>query len=133
MSPSQIVIEFIRHIEVPDLDQAIALLAPHVEYDNVPIGKVHGPDAVRAILQPFCAGFDEIDWVIHHQVSNEHQAGDASSGAIVMNERTDRFRSGERWIELPVCGVFRVNDDGLIELWRDYFDDATLRSQLSPS
>jgi len=47
-----------------------------------------------------------------------------------MNERTDRFEMGGRWIELPVAGLFTVQD-GKITLWRDYFDDATFRQQLA--
>jgi len=40
----------------------------------------------------------------------------------VMNERSDRFRVGDAWIDLPVAGVFEVGGDGRITLWRDYFD-----------
>ena len=49
-----------------------------------------------------------------------------------MNERTDRFRTGDRWIDLPVTGVFEVDTEGKISLWRDYFDMQMFMSQLTP-
>jgi len=48
----------------------------------------------------------------------------------VMNERNDRFEVNGGWIDLPVAGIFEVNDDGLITLWRDYFDLPTLMNQM---
>jgi limonene-1,2-epoxide hydrolase len=48
-----------------------------------------------------------------------------------MNERLDRFKIGDGWLELPVAGVFEVNGDGLIKLWRDYFDLTVYTSQLT--
>jgi limonene-1,2-epoxide hydrolase len=48
----------------------------------------------------------------------------------VMNERTDRFQMGDRWIEIPVAGVWELRD-GQIALWRDYFDMGQFNEQLS--
>ncbi|NJO13199.1 MAG: SnoaL-like domain-containing protein, partial [Gammaproteobacteria bacterium] len=84
-------------------------------YDNVPMAKVHGPGGIRATLEPFLAGCTGVEWVVHRE---------AATGDVVMNERTDRFEMGGRWIELGVAGVFVVRD-GRIALWRDYFDLAT--------
>lgn len=53
------------------------------------------------------------------------------SGRRVANERIDRFRIGEGWLELPVAGFFEVDDDGLITLWRDYFDLATYTNEMA--
>jgi limonene-1,2-epoxide hydrolase len=33
-------------------------------------------------------------------------------------------------MELPVAGVFEVDDAGKISLWRDYFDMPTMTAQL---
>ena len=43
----------------------------------------------------------------------------------------DRFRIGSGWLELPVAGVFEVNDEGLITLWRDYFDMGAYQRQMA--
>jgi limonene-1,2-epoxide hydrolase len=126
MGPAETVTAFIHAIEAKDLDSALALVDDQIEYDNVPMAKVFGPEAVRTLLTPFLAGCTAVDWVVHHQVEQV----DGPGTGTVMNERTDRFEMGGRWIELPVAGLFIVQD-GKITLWRDYFDDATFRQQLA--
>jgi len=123
--PGELVAEFIAAIERKDLSAAIALLAPECEYDNVPMGKVHGPDAVAATLAPFLAGFDTVEWIVHRQT----ERGSTADG-VVLNERLDRFGRDGTWLELPVAGVFVVQR-GRITLWRDYFDRDTLVRQMS--
>ncbi|MDG2028961.1 MAG: limonene-1,2-epoxide hydrolase family protein [Acidimicrobiales bacterium] len=120
--PTAVVDAFIAAIERSDVTAAVALLAPDCEYDNVPMGIVHGPEAVAAILRPMLAGCSEVDWPVLRQSSN---------GPIVCNERLDRFRMAHGWVEVPVAGVWEVHD-GLITLWRDYFDETTYRNQLPP-
>ncbi len=112
-----VVSTFIDAIERKELDRALTLVTPDCQYDNVPFGPIFGVDGIRGVLAPFLDRWDEISWVVEHQVSS----GSAEAG-IVMNERRDRFRLGERWIELPVAGLF-VLHDGRITLWRDYFDE----------
>lgn len=121
-TPEEVVDEFIRHITSNDLDAAVALVSDDVEYDNVPFGKNIGPDAMKAFLTQMGTGVDELEWVVHQQVA---------LGNIVMNARNDRFRIGDTWLDLPVAGVFEVDDQGRITLWRDYFDMATYTNQLT--
>ena len=121
-TPEEVVDEFIRRITSNDLESALELVAADVEYDNVPIGKNIGPDGMREFLGQMSSGVDEIEFVIQRQVA---------VGQIVMNERNDRFHIGDKWLDLPVAGVFEVNDAGLITLWRDYFDMATFTDQLT--
>lgn len=103
-----------------DLDAALAYLADDVTYDNVPVGAVHGADAVRAALsRGVMAQATDVEWVVLRQ---------ACEGGVVMNERLDRFLVDGRWVEIPVAGVFVVLD-GLVTLWRDYFDLATYSRQ----
>lgn len=123
--PGELVSRFIRHIEQHRLEEALALLSPECEYDNVPMGKVHGTDAVAATLGPFMSGFESIEWIVHQQV----ERGDLEHG-VVMNERLDRFGVRGRWLELPVAGLF-VIDHGRISLWRDYFDRESLLRQMA--
>jgi limonene-1,2-epoxide hydrolase len=122
MDPEAAVNEFVRRAVAKDLDGLIELVSDDVEYDNVPMGKNHGPEELLNMLGAMVGHFDEIEFVIHRQTC---------SGNVVMNERTDRFRIGEKWIDLPVAGVFEVNDHGKIMLWRDYFDMAMMTSQMS--
>lgn len=122
MSPEQIVTTVIQAFERKDLDTACALMAHDVEYDNVPLGKVVGPDAVASTLGPFFAMCGRIEWVVLHQ---------AASGDVVMNERIDRFEIGGRWVELAVAGVWVVRD-GKVVLWRDYFDRGAFEAMMAP-
>jgi limonene-1,2-epoxide hydrolase len=81
---------------------------------------VFGPDGVRSVLSGgITEAAEQVEWVVHRQVA---------SGSTVMNERTDRFLVGDRWIEIPIAAVFEVQD-GRVRLWRDYFDLDTYRKQ----
>jgi limonene-1,2-epoxide hydrolase len=115
-----LVSSFITAIERGDLEHALTHLTDDCEYDNVPMGKVIGREAIRAILEPFLARYDRVEWIIHHQVAS----GNLDHG-VVMNERLDRFRTGNTWHEIPIAGLFLVRH-GQISLWRDYFDRDTL-------
>lgn len=120
MTPGEVVAALIAACERRDLDAVCALVSDDIEYDNVPIGKVFGPDGVRKVLSSgVMAEAAEIEWRVLAQTA------DADT---VMNERVDRFLVGDRWIEIPIAAVFRVRD-GRICLWRDYFDLKTYRSQ----
>ena len=52
----------------------------------------------------------------------------SATGPVVFIERLDRHRLTDKWVELPVTGVFEVRE-GRIIYWRDYFDAATILSQ----
>ncbi len=119
--PAAVVAEFIAAVESKDLDRAVALLTEDVSYENVPIDPIVGRDMVRATLDGFLGGASEVDWPVHRQLVDDN---------VVMNERVDRFKIGDGWLELPVVGVFEVTDDGLISLWRDYFDMNSYTTQL---
>jgi len=122
MNSEETVNEFIRRIVAKDLDGAAELVSDDLEYDNVPVGKNHGPDGLKTFLGAMVSGFEEVEFVIHRQTV---------TGNIVMNERTDRFRNGDKWIDLPVAGVFEVDAAGKVSLWRDYFDMAMFTSQMA--
>ncbi len=123
--PVDVVTSFFRSIESLDLEHALTHLTDDVEYDNVPFGPVVGRDAVRDTLGPFLAGFEEVTWVVSHEVSS----GNLDHG-IVMNERIDRFRKGDRWLDLRVAGLFVISH-GQISLWRDYFDKEQMVTALA--
>jgi len=114
--------EFIRRVVGGDLQGAGELVADDLEYDNVPIGKNIGREALVSFLGSMMRGVDAVEFETHRQTC---------TGNIVMNERTDRFRIGEASIELPVAGVFEVGPDGRITLWRDYFDMKMFNDQMA--
>ncbi len=120
MNPGDVVTALVRACEARDLDAVCALVTDDIEYDNVPIGAVHGPEGVRKVLSGgVTEAASEVEWVVHRQVE---------SGSTVMNERTDRFLVDGMWVEIPIAAVFEVRD-GKVALWRDYFDLETYRRQ----
>ncbi len=118
-NPSAVVREFLVAMEKLDYDKGLKLIAPRCDYDNGPLGKVEGPDGVRAVLEPFFAPTIENEFKVLREVA---------SGPVVMLERLDRHRLADKWVELPVTGVFEVHD-GQITVWHDYFDANTILSQ----
>ena len=124
MTPTETVDAFLAALVAQDLDAAVALVSDDCEYDNVPMGKNHGPAEIKALLEPMISACSEVDWIVHRQ---------AAEGNTVFNERLDRFHMPFGWIEVPVTGVFEIDDSGKISLWRDYFDLATYTNQLPSS
>jgi limonene-1,2-epoxide hydrolase len=120
--PGEVVAAFIAAIEAKDVDAAIELLADDVSYENVPMSPIAGKEAVRATLGAFLGAAAQVEWPISRQVV---------AGNAVINERLDRFQIGNGWLELPVAGVFEVDEHGLITLWRDYFDMSSYTGQLA--
>ncbi|MGA1220391.1 MAG: limonene-1,2-epoxide hydrolase family protein [Ilumatobacteraceae bacterium] len=121
MTPLETVNTFMNHIESKDVNAAADLLAADISYENMPIDPVVGRDAVRQVLEGFLGSAGEVEW----KVLSEWEVG-----STVINERLDRFQIGDGWLELPVAGFFQVTD-GLITLWRDYFDMGSYMSQFS--
>ena len=95
-------------------------------YTNIPIDPPNdGKEAIRKTIEGFIGMASAIEFVVHHTAENPARD-------IVMNERTDRFRVGDKWVEARVMGVFEIRD-GKIVAWRDYFDLAEFTSQMSGS
>jgi len=119
-SPADVAKSFLKLMEALDYDSAIRIVADGCEYTNPPpIGTVRGPCGIRAVLEPFFAPTLENEFRILRE---------SATGPVVMLERLDRHRLNDKWVELPVTGVFEVHD-GLITYWRDYFDASTILSE----
>ena len=122
MTPLEIVHAFLDAAEKRDYDTALGLVTDDIEYHNIPMPPVYGPQGVKDTLELLlstCQGFEVI---VHREVA---------SGDTVMNERTDRFLQNGQWLELPVAGIFVVRA-GRIAIWHDYFDLDTIMKQMAP-
>jgi limonene-1,2-epoxide hydrolase len=125
-TPDQVVQSFISLLVARDIETAATMVSADFEYDNVPMGKAFGPQGLRDTLIGFFGMCTGIDWEIIRQTS----IGTTQNGTV-LNEREDRFEIHGRWVTLPVAGIFEIRD-GLITLWRDYFDKATLLDAMTP-
>ncbi|CAN5712457.1 limonene-1,2-epoxide hydrolase family protein [soil metagenome] len=107
-----IVLDFLDARERLDIDRAVELLAPDVVYRNVPFPPARGVAAVEKQLrglERYCTGFE---------AQNHHVA---STGNVVLTDRTDVIQVGRVRTAFWVAGTFEVTD-GLITSWTDRFD-----------
>jgi limonene-1,2-epoxide hydrolase len=117
--PVQVVREFCAAWEARDEARILDAFTEDGVYHNIPMQPAAGKDAIKAVLGMILAPATEVSFEIVNIVAN---------GDVVMTERVDTFRMGERTIALPVMGVFELRD-GKIAAWRDYFDLATWTKQ----
>ena len=89
-------------------------------YDNVPTNRAEGQAAVEQVITSITQNWDETIWEVRTVVA---------SGNVVMVERIDRTRAADNSVDLPVVGVFEM-EEGKIKEWRDYFDVATFRDAM---
>ncbi len=117
----QAVLDLVEAFNRIDVDGVMRCLHSEAVYHNIPVDPVTGERSIRGVIESFTSAASEINWeMINMSVTGEGH---------VMTERLDRFKINNRWISLPVMGVFEVTD-GLITCWRDYFDMEQFQSQL---
>jgi limonene-1,2-epoxide hydrolase len=122
-TPIEIAQTFFDHWTANRIDDAIGMLADDILYDNVPFPDIIGRENVRKFHRDFGIGREfSVDWKLV-QI--------AAAGNVVLNERIDIFihENGGR-ITLPVMGTVTV-ENGMITVWRDYFDPSDFEKQLS--
>ncbi len=89
-------------------------------YHNMPMGPVSGRENVENLIRAFTASWTETTWDLLNIVCE---------GDLVIAERLDRTRAGEKSVDLPCLGVFEL-EAGKIKVWRDYFDLATYQKEM---
>ena len=116
MDPNETIIrQFIAAWSRLDPRELAGFFAEDGVYHNMPLGPVRGRAAIEAFIATFLRGWSSSEWDILTLVS---------VGDVVIAERLDRTRIGDRQANLPCCGVFQM-EHGKIKMWRDYFDMAT--------
>lgn len=116
MTELEVVTSFLEALERFDADAAIELLAPDVQYQNVPFPPARGKAAVEEQLRGLVRYLSAFEARVHHI---------AADGPVVLTERTDVLGVGPVRADFWVCGTFEVHD-GRITIWRDRFDYADL-------
>lgn len=106
-----------------DIDKLLAFFTEDAVYTNIPLDPPNeGIEAIRKAIEGFAAAATAIEWIVHATAENEETG-------VVLNERTDRFEIGGKWVEARVMGIFELRD-GKIHRWRDYFDMNQFMSQM---
>lgn len=119
-TPNEALVEaFCAAWKARDVDDILSFFAADAVYHNIPIEPAVGLEAIRAVIEMFVPPADEIEFTIHLMLSH---------GDVVFTERTDRFVTGGKTVDLPVAGVFEIRE-GKIVAWRDYFDLQTFMNQ----
>lgn len=111
----RIIRDFIAAWSRLDVEELVGFFAADGIYHNMMLKPVAGHDNLRAFIGRFIKGWTATEWVVINIVAR---------GDVVMAERVDRTRLGDKQVELPCVGVFEMRD-GKIRAWRDYFDLAT--------
>ncbi len=104
---------FLAAFDNQDLDAIAAAVTEDVLYHNIPMEPINGRAGVRAALAGMVGGAEKVEFIVH--------AIAESADGKVLSERTDRFLLGGKWISVRVMGTFEYRN-GLISVWRDYFD-----------
>ena len=120
-SPIEVVRDFCAAWSRLNVEELIGYFSEDAVYHNMPGPASRGVTAVRRTIEGFLRGWDKTRWEI---------VSIAASGSTVLVERVDRTNAGEKHVDLPVVGVFEI-EDGKIRAWRDYFDLTTYTRAMS--
>lgn len=106
-----------------DFDTVESLAAPELVWENVGLPSIRGRRRIMKLLR---GGEGKFGFGVkfHRVVGGDEHPGDEQTGrgGTVLTERTDAIILGPVRLQFWVCGVFEINRDGQITLWRDYFD-----------
>lgn len=111
----RVIREFIAAWSRLDPQELSAYFTEDGVYHNMPMAPVAGRKNVEQLIAGFIGSWTETTWDLITIVS---------SGDVVIAERLDRTRAGDKSVDLPCVGVFELRD-GKIAEWRDYFDFGT--------
>ena len=105
----------------PNLDRVLALFAEDATYQiNVPArDRLVGRDAIVGELTRQAGDYEDCVCEILTVVSDDR---------FVVTERVDHvtmLHDGRR-VSNPLLAIFEINDDGLIQNWREYWDALSL-------
>jgi limonene-1,2-epoxide hydrolase len=121
MDNDKIIREFIDAWSRLDPEELSGYFTDDGVYHNMPSGPVSGREKVKKMIAGFIAPWTETRWDVLNLVS---------AGDVVIAERLDRTKAGDKVVDLPCTGVFEL-ENGKIKVWRDYFDLGTYVKAMS--
>jgi limonene-1,2-epoxide hydrolase len=120
-SNESIIREFIEAWSRLDPKELASYFADDGTYYNIPAQPVSGRENIENMIRGFIASWTETDWEVVNLLAE---------GDLVIAERIDRTKAGEKSVDLPCVGVFEM-EGGKIKVWRDYFDLGTYTGSLA--
>lgn len=109
-----------------DVEELMSYFNETSVWQNVPDGEpLRGASAIRQLIEWLIE-----DWTRDAKVNFE-VVSLASRENLVFAERVDHVESLGRSVDLPVVGIFLIENEKIIE-WRDYYDGASYSSGLPP-
>ena len=111
----RVIVDFIEAWSRLDATELASFFTEDGIYHNMPAQPVQGRANVEGLIRGFSAAWTETTWDVLNIMS---------SGNVVIAERLDRTKAGDKSVDLPVVGVFEF-EEGKIKVWRDYFDQGT--------
>ena len=118
-----VVIDFCAAWDRSDSDGVFDRLAPGVLYQNVPLPAMHGKDEAAKFLMPILRNTNKIEFrLLSLAVS--------PSGDEVLTERIDRLHFAGGVVDIPLMGIFKVEDGQIVE-WRDYADNGSVMASFA--
>ncbi|MEQ9142933.1 MAG: limonene-1,2-epoxide hydrolase family protein [Parvibaculaceae bacterium] len=117
----EIIRDFIKAWSRLDAKELAGYFAEDGVYHNMPTGPVKGRDNVKAFIAGFAKDWTSTEWDLLNILAD---------GDIVITERLDRTKVGDKPVDLPCAGIFEMQD-GKIKVWRDYFDLSTYMNALA--
>ena len=121
MDNEKIIRDFIEAWSRLDPEELSLYFTEDGVYHNMPAAPVAGRENVKKMIAGFTRPWTQTHWEILHLVS---------SGDVVIAERIDRTKAGDKAVDLPCTGVFEMKN-GRIKVWRDYFDMGTYVKAMS--
>jgi limonene-1,2-epoxide hydrolase len=117
----QVVRDFCAAWETMDQQRILDSFTDDGVYHNMPMAPAVGKDAIKGLLGMILAPASAVTFEIKHM---------AAEGDVVLTERLDTFKMGDKTVTLDVMGAFEVRD-GKIAAWRDFFDLAQWTRQVN--
>jgi limonene-1,2-epoxide hydrolase len=106
-----------------NVDDVMTYFTEDAVWDNVPMGPAKGQAAIREMTHGFMKDASTFSAKILKSAHVDN---------VVFNERVDTIvmKNGKK-ADIPVAGMFELNDAGKIKVWRDYFDLGSFTKQIS--
>ncbi len=117
----EIIRDFIEAWSRLDAEELAGYFTDDGSYHNMPTVPITGRDKVGEFIANFIRTWSETNWEVLHIFGD---------GDVVVAERLDRTKAGDKTVDLPCCGIFEM-ENGKIKVWRDYFNMPTFVDGMS--